>query len=198
LKKSNIWAGALNGAKGNLKSKLKDKLVHPFDKLKDEACTCRDATVVSFWKALDTIGYWAVNEFKFKPMTKILNMSTFINFSVNISPTACIKCHDAVSALGIRKVRAQMANDFHGLCLDCMQLTKTGSVHQDYWMKDYLGKWDTGCRITHGERTWNFSFMGRKTDMGKYQKAKKNKEDNPKGLEGFVGKAVVEKLRLLQ
>jgi hypothetical protein len=138
--------------------------------------------------------FWKITEFKYKPMREILNMPAFINFSVDMSPTACMKCYEAVSALSIQKVRWQMAKDFHGLCLDCMQLTKTGSVHQDYWMRDLLGKWDLGCRITHGERTWNFSFMGRKTDMGKYQKAKKNKEDNPKELEGFVGKALVEKL----
>lgn len=46
------------------------------------------------------------------------------------------------------------------------------SVHSDYWNRDYLGKWDLGCRIKHRESTWRFSFMGRKTNMAKYMRVK--------------------------
>ncbi|TVY65512.1 hypothetical protein LSUE1_G009620 [Lachnellula suecica] len=165
--------GSLNSARGSLKSKLRTMLLLPAGNIILQSCICRRDTKDAFDDALKTIGFWHVIDFSRRSVQSILDMHSFINFSVQIPPTACETCHLNADAGAVRKARWEVVNDFHGLCLDCMEQTKTGSVDEDYWKKDSLQQWDRGCRIKHGESTWNFSFMGRKTDMEQHQKKKR-------------------------
>ncbi|KAF2634057.1 hypothetical protein P280DRAFT_414639 [Massarina eburnea CBS 473.64] len=55
--------------------------------------------------------------------------------------------------------------NFHGLCIDCMDSSKPkrGSTDEDYWMHlgTVGGRWDTHCRVKHGQQTWYVSWLGR-------------------------------------
>jgi hypothetical protein len=160
----------------------------PIGLIRKQTWACKKDTQDLFMEGLETLGFWEAWEFSKKPTKEILIMPDFIGFVVNIPFRACISCHRNANASSIRNVRLKIMNDFHGLCLDCMQQTKTDSVHEDYWKRDMMQQWDKGCRIKHGEPTWNFSFMGSKTDMEKYwkEKAKKQKQLSGEDQVGLI------------
>lgn len=63
---------------------------------------------------------------------------------------------------------------FDGLCLDCMDSSKNvrpgGDEDDDYWVYSQTrGAYDGGCRVSHGEPTWYFSFMGGREKRGGFQ-----------------------------
>ena len=74
------------------------------------------------------------------------------------------------------KAKSKALNDFDGLCLDCMDLSKPKSENSDhdYWLHDTFEEWDKGCRIEHGSSTWWFSFLGRYERREKHLKAMKD------------------------
>lgn len=46
---------------------------------------------------------------------------------------------------------------------------------KDYWTHATRGVYDNDCRISHGQPTWYFSFMGRKEKMDLFKKKDKAK-----------------------
>jgi len=83
----------------------------------------------------------------------------------------------------------EIAATFHGLCLDCMDRSKpkTGDVDRDYWTHDFKDEWDVNCRIQHGQSTWYFSFMGRKSEMKAHQLQKQKMQQEQKNYERSYG-----------
>ena len=81
----------------------------------------------------------------------------------------CIRCNTAWDAI-VGRAANTVTKYFDGLCLDCMELSKDlrsdGDRDEDYWKHNDMKKWDTGCRVKHGEPTWYFSFMGRREKRG--------------------------------
>jgi hypothetical protein len=54
-----------------------------------------------------------------------------------------------------------------------MNASKLSSEDEDYWKHTKLDvPWDAGCRISHDQPTWYFSFMGRKAKMMEWRKEK--------------------------
>ena len=52
---------------------------------------------------------------------------------------------------------------------------KLGSDDEDYWKHAKLDvPWDSGCRISHDQPTWYFSFLGRKAKMMEWRKEKQD------------------------
>lgn len=54
---------------------------------------------------------------------------------------------------------------------------KIGDADEDYWRHEEDEKWDDGCRISHGQPTWYFSFMGRKEKQIKWTKSKSGRHN---------------------
>ena len=90
-----------------------------------------------------------------------------MNWECKIPKDACNSCVSNTSGTTVMATKMKVLDQFDGLCLDCMDKTrpKLKSVDEDYWRHDDLKVWDTDCRISHGQSTWYFSFMGRKADF---------------------------------
>ncbi|KAI7775553.1 hypothetical protein LA080_006702 [Diaporthe eres] len=64
-------------------------------------------------------------------------------------------------------------DSFAGLCLDCLIKTKFGCQDVDYWNHARKFQYDHGCRVSHGQPTWYYSYLGRPEDMKQYRKEKR-------------------------
>ncbi|KAJ5959972.1 uncharacterized protein N7479_007122 [Penicillium vulpinum] len=71
--------------------------------------------------------------------------------------TACSRSWKRV----VEYARRQVESYFDDLCLDCMQ--NHPDENSEYWSFSTIrSRHDQTCRISHGEPTWYFSFMGRR------------------------------------
>lgn len=154
----------LNAAKGRLRTVLHRGLYRPIEPLfKDASCLCRKETLYDYQSALHATGVWPLEELFIKtPMDQILSrLSMFKYVRTGAQCRTCGKDYE----MAVRLARRNTESYFEGLCLDCMnkERPKFGDDDEDYWhhnrMKD---KWDESCRLTHGQPTWYFSFMGRR------------------------------------
>lgn len=122
---------------------------------------------------LSKTGIWPLHEHHKKSVQEVLDSDGFQNWSVDIPDGACMSCRSALSSSTVKALHTKITADFHGICVDCMKMTKGKDVHEDYWEHDREKQWDLGCSIHHGQPTWYFSFMGRKTDMTKHYARKR-------------------------
>lgn len=85
------------------------------------------------------------------------------DFTYEPQETACDRCDDDFKGV-VKGAQKETQTHFEGLCLDCMNKhkAKTYDEDTDYWYHNKIRQWDQGCRVTHGEPTWYFSFMGRR------------------------------------
>jgi hypothetical protein len=52
-----------------------------------------------------------------------------------------------------------------------MYMSKFGDTDKDYWNHARTDvKWNAHCRISHGQPTWYYSFMGRRDKMIEWRK----------------------------
>ncbi|TVY13000.1 hypothetical protein LARI1_G008885 [Lachnellula arida] len=165
--------GSVNGAKGSLRSQLIRGLFGPMDRFMDATCACKEKSLFAYCQGIRKTGIWPLQDQHKKSVQQILDSPGFVKFAIKIPDGACIQCVSKLSRSTIKKVRDEISKDFHGLCLDCINMTKTGDVDNDYWAHDRMQQWDFNCRIDHGQPSWYFSFVGRKTDMKNHQLKKK-------------------------
>ena len=164
----------MNAAKGRLKSILHRGLFKSCDQLFKSDCTCKEKTLFDYQKHLHDIGVRPLETVcLYNPMNRILNLLD--NFKYKPSPDACITCRRGYKS-SVAKTQQDVRIYFDSLCLDCIDKTKpkiNDDVDADYWNHVDLGtdKWDSGCRIRHGEPTFYFSFMGRKEDRDRWVRA---------------------------
>lgn len=148
-------------------------LCDPLGEFKDFGCSCKERSVFNYVAALTNTGLWPLHESHNKAVREILDSPGLIKWDCQLPADACGLCRSKTSKHRAEKTRLDILGNFDGLCLDCMTKTKTGDVDRDYWEVDLKKAWSVDCRFNHGQATWYFSFMGRKTDMVKYQKKKK-------------------------
>jgi hypothetical protein len=74
----------------------------------------------------------------------------------------------------VREAQEKTTRYFDGLCLDCMDKSKAKrkDTDEDYWkhLHSIDGRWDSKCRIRHGEPTWYSSWCGRDEHRQKLMK----------------------------
>ncbi|KUJ21786.1 uncharacterized protein LY89DRAFT_637739 [Mollisia scopiformis] len=165
--------GGLNGARGSMRGKLLRGLFDPVAAFLEAKCDCKANALFAYHIGLSKTGIWPIHDHHKKSVQDILDSPGMINFQCTIPDGACSSCRSRLSSTKVTELRRKILNDFHGLCLDCMTMTKTGDIDSDYWDHDRMHEWDAGCRIQHSQPTWYFSYMGRKTDMKNHQKAMK-------------------------
>ncbi|TVY32541.1 hypothetical protein LOCC1_G008768 [Lachnellula occidentalis] len=169
--------GSVNGAKGSLRSRLIRGLFEPMDRFLDARCACKEKSLFAYCQGIRKTGIWPLQDLHKKSVQDILDSPGFVKFDIKIPDGACFTCISKLSLTTIAKVRADVSKDFDGLCLDCINMTKTGDVDNDYWAHDRMKHWGKSCRINHGQPSWYFSFVGRKTDMKNHQLKKKQARD---------------------
>jgi hypothetical protein len=165
--------GSLNGARGSLRAKLLRGLFNPVSGFLTVNCSCSPHALKSFQVALSKTNIWPLHDQHKKSVRAVLDSPGFKKWEPKIPDNACSGCISRLSSRVIMDVHNTISVDFHGLCLDCMKMTKTGNEDDDYFEHDLKKKWDSGCRIKHGQPTWYFSYMGRKSELKKHQERKK-------------------------
>ena len=165
----------LNAAKGRLRTVIHNGLFRPNEKLLMASCKCKETTLFGYEKALYTIEVWPLERTCQKsPMTTILQRLD--NFSFEARKDACRSCRTKYKEL-VATAQKTTRSYFDGLCLDCMDRTKsvTEDADMDYWKHNSLGKSDFvgHCLIKHNEPTWYFSFMGRREVRYRFLRSKR-------------------------
>lgn len=153
-------------------------LFNPISAFLGARCECKKDSLYAFMIGLSKTGIWPLHDAHKMSLLDILNSHGFENFECDVPENACNHCIQKISPQSVNMVRESLLTEFDGLCLDCMNLTKTGDVNGDYWEHGYCRNYSTGCRIDHGEPTWYFSFMGRRQDMKKHQNELKQRREN--------------------
>lgn len=86
-------------------------------------------------------------------------------FSYQLPPGTCSDCTDLDYEEVVEGARSYVAIYFGGLCLDCMDRSKSNDEDSDYWKHSLLKEYQYmgGCRVgKHIQSSWYFSYMGRK------------------------------------
>lgn len=179
--------GSVNGAKGSLRSKMLRGLFDPVGDFLNQPfpCSCKEKSLFAYCKALSKTGIWPLQDHTKKAVKDILNSPGFLEFECKIPEGACRSSVSKLDATAIDTTRSKILDEFDGLCLDCMDRTKpkTGDIDKDYWTYDLWSDWSFDCHIAHGQPTWYFSFMGRKTLMKAHNEKKKEKQKLNQQLE---------------
>ncbi|RHZ68423.1 hypothetical protein CDV55_104637 [Aspergillus turcosus] len=142
-------------------------------------CACKEKTVFDFLKELRRIRVSPLDSSSTKAsiaemldrLQQFNGANTRGDTSVNQSrQSQCSICWLNGTDI-VEKAIERVSKYFDGLCLDCMDRTKDLKVDrnkdQDYWFHHlWQESYDRKCRISHGEPTWYFSFMGRKEKRG--------------------------------
>ena len=154
-----------------------------FDKLGEIVangdCACKEVTVFEYLRELSRIKVWPLEDsLKDQSINDILVQlrrfdSTRMRQYEAQSPKylgqwerRCDSCSHAWQSV-VTLAAHRVAKYFDGLCLDCMDSSKNlregGDKDDDYWhYHEVYERYDGNCRITHGQPTWYFSFMGRR------------------------------------
>jgi hypothetical protein len=163
--------GSVNGARGSLRTKLLRGLFDPVDFFLKKTCQCKEKAVFAYLQGISKTGIWPLQTHHQKSIQEISSSHGFVHFKCEIPEGTCTSCRMEIDPGAVENLRVKIVRDFHGLCLDCMDLSrpKMCNVDEDYWLHDAKRCWDSTCRIVHGQPTWYFSFMGRKADMKAHQ-----------------------------
>lgn len=140
------------------------------ERLLKATCICRKETLFDYERHLLDIGIWPMEKAAAKNSIECL-FQILDKFSYRAKDSACKSCREDY-CIHIKEVVSRVRSYFDGLCLDCLDRSKPrlGDRDNDYWLHNDLDAedWDRKCRITHGEPSWYFSFMGRKEDMDQF------------------------------
>jgi hypothetical protein len=175
----------MNGARGGLRSKMLRELFDPVSAFLMMRCGCKEKSLFAYNMGLSKTGIWPPHGHYKKSIQQVLYSPGFLKFECTVPENACLACRGKLSVTAIDKVRCDLVKYFDGLCLDCMKRTKSGDVDDDYWEHDFEKIWDSGCRIKHGQPSWYFSFMGRKTDMKNHKQRKKERRERRRHWHSF-------------
>ncbi|KAM0721906.1 hypothetical protein Q7P37_002831 [Cladosporium fusiforme] len=170
----------LNAARGRLRNILHLGCYEPGRVcLKSSSCAYRKHVLWNYFTALENTSAWPIEITGSKK--SINDLLSLLRAKINYSDphpedktcTDISHCGQQYQAL-VNKSVERTQRYFDGLCLDCMNHSKTESMDADYWIHNEPGvQWDVHCRIHHGEPTWYFSFMGRKENMDHFHRHRK-------------------------
>ncbi|KAJ4372991.1 hypothetical protein N0V83_003282 [Neocucurbitaria cava] len=167
------FVGPMNSARGRLKTVLHTNLWTRVGRLFQEGkrsstCTHAPESAGTFLSALvDLHAYplelvWPKNS-----VTEVLSLLS--NFR-DLRTGRCSVCTVWNWKELVEHAVVVTEHYFDGLCLDCMnrsRLPRGKDPDTEYWNangSDGVGRWDSKCRITHGQPTWYHSFLGRHED----------------------------------
>ncbi|KAI9649048.1 hypothetical protein NHQ30_001615 [Ciborinia camelliae] len=169
--------GAVNGAKGNLHSKLIKGLFDPMSWFLKQRCKCKEASLFSYCDGLSKTGIWPLESHQKKSVQEVLD--SFDKFVCEIPANTCLSCRQKLTPAFIEGgIRRTIQTHFEGLCLDCMYHSMPDSVERfAYFENDENKVWDADCRIKHGQPSWYWSHMGKKSEMQAHQRKKQRARD---------------------
>ncbi|KAI4268281.1 MAG: hypothetical protein L6R38_007907 [Xanthoria sp. 2 TBL-2021] len=164
----------LNAAKGRLRTILHRELYEPNDKLLRATCTCKEKTLWGYEKALTVCGAWPLE--RVAQSTAMYDILGHLGkFSYELPSSACSVCRQDYGKV-VEKGKRKTDIYFGGLCLDCMNKSKSKNQDRDYWKHSDLKEHEFvyGCRAgKHTQPSWYFSYMGRRQRQDQLYRAQK-------------------------
>jgi hypothetical protein len=126
-------------------------------------CECWDATIGRYQLALAKCDAWPVDDvLNYSSIGQVVRRLKAFNY--NYTPK-CNRCRGIDWETIVLKAQSNTLGYFNGMCLDCMNRSKPrGKNLDDEYEKHNQsigGRWDTQCRIKHGQPTWYVSWLGR-------------------------------------
>lgn len=133
----------------------------------NRTCECRYKAHWLYCKALGNTGVWPI-----EPTAKTKSVSDLLEglagFSYTPPEEGCLRCKQHYDYT-IKRVCQEVSTCFDGLCMSCMEMTKSCNIDKEYWAHGRSQDWNKGCEIRHGQPTWYFSYMGRRDYMHRFQ-----------------------------
>jgi len=168
----------INSARGNMRGDILDALFDPLDDFLDDSCAAVEKATYAYIGAVSRTGIWKLKRAHRKSNKEVIDSPGFLNWKANIPKDACYSCKHRLEGTHIAQARTDILSYWQGLCLDCMDISKTqtGDFDGDYWMYNDLEKWSKNCRIKHLRNTWYFSFMGRQEIMNSFQREEQERK----------------------
>lgn len=163
VKHTNNTTEQLGAARGRLKSMLASKL---WDRvvglIRRAQCTCREKTVFAYLQALVFTGGYPVKQATVhKSISYVLSDLTKFEGLFESPGTRCRHCSGDWVGI-VNQAIKDVEGNFDGLCLDCMDHTKSKFAYDqndDYWKHlIHDNEWDKDCCTEHGQATWYFSL----------------------------------------
>ena len=145
----------MNTAKGRLWTILDQGLFAVNKELLTPRCKCCARTLWNYERHLMAIGVWPLWDMRSKiAVATVLGKLKKFNFEA--AADACLQCKRPYKTR-IEEVIKRVASYFDGLCMTCMDRSKTKLADQksDYWYHAAMDtdQWNKGCKFTHGEPT---------------------------------------------
>ena len=177
----------MNASRGRLHTLLRRGLFGPSEELHRLTCKCRVSTAFGYEDALMKLELWPSKRLMEKGSVRDI-LNALLQFRYEAPSTACVLCH--MNFMGkIRRVHDNVEKSFDGLCLDCMDRSKSKlrDHHEDYWHHDRMEErgYSRHCRFTHGQPTWYFSFLGRKEDRDRHTENREETRPEPAEANGW-------------
>lgn len=168
----------MNHARGGLKTSIHRELWKEVGSLlKRRSCRCGQwqATAGRYFSELVRTGAYPLEDTFGKCSARSI-LTRLDGFSMGPLRGECDSCDIDWEDVVDRAVR-RTKRYFDGLCLDCMDRShaKRETVDKDYWNHNAAvgGRWDSRCRINHGEPTWYVSWRGRDETRQKLMKSQR-------------------------
>ncbi|KAH7094428.1 hypothetical protein FB567DRAFT_3267 [Paraphoma chrysanthemicola] len=160
------FVGPLNHARGGLRNSLHKSLYSRVGRiLRSETsyCDCWDATIGRYQYALTKCEAWPVDDVLLSSsISQIVNRLK--GFKYDYTPK-CQRCRNHDWETIVLRAQSNTNGYFNGICLDCQDRSKPrgDSIDDEYEKHNSSegGRWDTRCRIKHGQPTWYISWLGR-------------------------------------
>jgi hypothetical protein len=97
-------------------------------------CNVWQKSVVSYLEGLQKTGIWPIHGLHKKCNEDIVDGVGFLNWKCDVPTGACSSCKSRLEGPHIKVTRAKIHKYWHGLCLDCMDIStpKTGDLDNDY------------------------------------------------------------------
>ncbi|KAJ5163161.1 uncharacterized protein N7500_004991 [Penicillium coprophilum] len=163
-KNSNSQKEQLRAARGRLRTILQRSLFEDVNVTIDYAyCACAAHTIFSYMRELHRIGVRPLDgDIHKNGVRDILNRLKGFNEEKTLNGQSSVQRYTGCShswKFVVEHSRKQVEGYFDGLCLDCMH--NNPDENSEYWSLDTIRYvYGKDCRISHGQPTWYFSFMG--------------------------------------
>ncbi|KAI4629172.1 uncharacterized protein J4E87_003433 [Alternaria ethzedia] len=161
-----MFVGPLNHARGGLRNSLHKSLYSRVGRIlrsETSLCSCWDATIGRYQLALTKCDAWPVDDvLNYSSIGQVVRRLKAFDYAYTAK---CNRCRSIDWESTVLKAMSNTLGYFNGMCLDCMDRSKPrGDNLDDEYEKHNQsvgGRWDTKCRIKHGQPTWYISWLGR-------------------------------------
>ncbi|KAL1797251.1 hypothetical protein ACET3X_003857 [Alternaria dauci] len=161
-----MFVGPLNHARGGLRNSLHKSLYSRVGRIlrsESSQCSCWDATIGRYQLALTKCDAWPVDDvLNYSSIGQIVRRLKAFDYAYT---PKCNRCRGIDWETIVLKAVSNTLGYFNGMCLDCMDRSKPrGDILNDEYEtlnQSVEGRWDTKCRIKHGQPTWYISWLGR-------------------------------------